>query len=299
MPDRLRARPVAARVEHRAGSRCSCPGIALAALGTILFLAGHPKAAGRFEGNENWTRFIGAVHEGIVHLRGDRRQVAGVLGTAFVYQVSVIATVGFLSLTLGTGVSVRRARRVHPRGRDGPGRADLARRASGSVRACSSLLLTPLGVSNGHAVGLGLAWYATMLLVSLPGAPAFAVGNRRRRRTTHDRRRRRSSERTDRRTRRRRAWHRRLRGGKTLTGGAVIYWWLEIIAVLTYYLVYSAVRNADAAHPERAYQHAKQLIGWQKTLGIYHELAIHKWARNIEPLDRRPPTTSTDRSTSS
>ena len=41
------------------------------------------------------------------------------------------------------------------------------------------LLLTPLGVSNGHAVGLGLAWYATMLLVSLPGAPAFAVGNRR------------------------------------------------------------------------------------------------------------------------
>jgi hypothetical protein len=40
------------------------------------------------------------------------------------------------------------------------------------------LLLTPLGVSNGHAVGLGLAWYATMLLVSLPGAPAFAIGNR-------------------------------------------------------------------------------------------------------------------------
>jgi hypothetical protein len=79
-------------------------------------------------------------------------------------------------------------------------------------------------------------------------------------------------------------WHRRLRGGKTLTGGAVIYWWLEIIAVLSYYFVYSAVRNADAAHPERAYQHAKQLIGWQKSLGIYHELAIHKWARNIEPL---------------
>jgi len=79
-------------------------------------------------------------------------------------------------------------------------------------------------------------------------------------------------------------WHRRLRGGRTLTGGAVIYWWLEIVAVLTYYLVYSEVRNADAAHPERAFQHAKQLIRWQKALGIYHELAIHKWARNIEPL---------------
>jgi len=73
-------------------------------------------------------------------------------------------------------------------------------------------------------------------------------------------------------------------GGRLLSTGHEIYWWVEIIAVLTYYFVYSAVRNADAAHPERAFQHAKQLIGWQKSLGIYHELAIHKWARNIEPL---------------
>jgi len=77
---------------------------------------------------------------------------------------------------------------------------------------------------------------------------------------------------------------RRLRGGRTLTGGAVIYWWFEIVAVLTYYFVYSEVRNADAAHPERAFQHAKQLIGWQKSLDLYHELALHKWARHIEPL---------------
>lgn len=79
-------------------------------------------------------------------------------------------------------------------------------------------------------------------------------------------------------------WRRRLPGGRTLTGGAVIYWWFEIIAVLTYYFVYSAVRNADAAHPERARQHAMELIGWQRDLGINHELAIHRWARGIEPL---------------
>ena len=48
-------------------------GIALAALGTILFLAGHPKAAGRFEGHENWMRFIGAAHDGVDRLRADRR----------------------------------------------------------------------------------------------------------------------------------------------------------------------------------------------------------------------------------
>ena len=76
----------------------------------------------------------------------------------------------------------------------------------------------------------------------------------------------------------------RSKGAKTLTGGAVIYWWFEVIAVLTYYVVYSAVRNADAAHPEVARRHALELIGWQRDLGIYHELAIHKWARGIEPL---------------
>ena len=41
-----------------------------------------------------------------------------------------------------------------------------------------ALLLNPLGVSTGKAVGIGLAWYATMLIVSLLGAPAFAVGHR-------------------------------------------------------------------------------------------------------------------------
>ncbi len=77
---------------------------------------------------------------------------------------------------------------------------------------------------------------------------------------------------------------RRLPGRQVLTGGAVIYWWLEIVAVLTYYLLYSTVRNADAEHPERARQHALQLIRFQRTLGIYHEEAINRWAVKIEPL---------------
>jgi glycosyltransferase 2 family protein len=40
------------------------------------------------------------------------------------------------------------------------------------------LFLTPLGVSTGGAVALGLLWYAMLLVVSLLGAPAFAVGHR-------------------------------------------------------------------------------------------------------------------------
>jgi len=152
-------------------------GITLAALGTILFLGGHPKAAGRFRGHENWTRFIAAVHEGVTRLRADRHHAVGVIGTAFLYQISVVAMVGFLALTLGTGapfgaiiafIPAVAMAQVLP----------ISLSGLGIREGMLVLLLTPLGVSNGHAVGLGLAWYATMLLISLPGAPAVAVGGR-------------------------------------------------------------------------------------------------------------------------
>jgi hypothetical protein len=40
-----------------------------------------------------------------------------------------------------------------------------------------ALLLHPLGVPTGQAVALGLLWYAMTLVVSVVGAPAFAVGH--------------------------------------------------------------------------------------------------------------------------
>jgi hypothetical protein len=88
-----------------------------------------------------------------------------------------VATVGFLSLSLGTGapfgamvafVPVVAMAQVVP----------ISLSGLGIREGMLVLLLTPLGVTNGHAVGLGLAWYATMLLISLPGAPAVAVGGR-------------------------------------------------------------------------------------------------------------------------
>ncbi len=152
-------------------------GIALAALATILFLAAHPRAAGRFQDHENWKRFIGAVHIGVGNLRRDRRLIAGVLGTAIAYQLSVIATVGFIVLTLDAGVPfaavvafvpVVAMAQVVP----------ISLSGLGIREGMLALLLIPLGISTGQAVGIGLAWYATMLLVSLLGAPAFAVGHR-------------------------------------------------------------------------------------------------------------------------
>ncbi|MGZ4689230.1 MAG: phosphatase PAP2 family protein [Acidimicrobiia bacterium] len=80
--------------------------------------------------------------------------------------------------------------------------------------------------------------------------------------------------------------HRKLWAAKVLRDGHVIYWWGEIAAILLFYFVYSAVRNWDAAHNVEvtAFENAKQLMGWQQTLGINHELMIQHWARHFTPI---------------
>ncbi len=90
--------------------------------------------------------------------------------------------------------------------------------------------------------------------------------------------------------------HRRLWAAKTLRDGYVIYWWLEMLAIGLFYFVYSAVRNADKARAHEAFEHARQLMDWQRTLGINHEQTINEWALHLTPSSR---TTSTARCTSS
>jgi glycosyltransferase 2 family protein len=154
-------------------------GIALAALAAILVLAAHPKMAGRFREHENWMRFIGAAHIGVEQLRADPRAALAILGTAMIYQVSVVLTVGFVILTIGAPVPVGAViafvpvvamAQVIP----------ISLSGLGVREGMFVLLLHPLGIPNGQAIGIGLLWYLTMLLVSLLGAPAFAVGNRHR-----------------------------------------------------------------------------------------------------------------------
>ncbi len=79
---------------------------------------------------------------------------------------------------------------------------------------------------------------------------------------------------------RRRTW----RGARPLQSGHVLYWWGEIIAILAYYGLYSLIRDLSNAKESLAYQHAKQVIHLERTLGMYHELLIHQWARDIRPL---------------
>lgn len=146
-------------------------------LGVILVVAGHPRLAGRFAEHENWMRFIGAVHVGVDRLRRQPREAFGVLAAAVMYQLSVVVAVYCAAQALDISVpnaavlafvpAVAMAQTI-----------PLSVSGFGVREGMLVVLLHPLGVSTSSAVALGLFWYGMLLVVSLLGAPAFAVGSR-------------------------------------------------------------------------------------------------------------------------
>lgn len=150
--------------------------VSLIALLGILLLAASPRLAGRFREHENWMRFIGAVHLGVDRLRHRPRDAAAVVAASFAYQASTVLTVWFAIHVLALPV---------------PNAAVLA-----FVPAVAMLQVLPISLSgfgvregalvlflrhwvhSGQAVAVGLLWYAMLLVVSLLGAPSFAVGHR-------------------------------------------------------------------------------------------------------------------------
>lgn len=152
-------------------------GAALTALVGILVLAGHPRLAGRFRDHESWARFIGAVHVGVSRLQARREAALGVVGTALVYQVSTVLTFFFAMKTLGVSVGGAAVLAYVP----AVAMAQVLPLSLGGLGVREGmlvLLLHPLGVSNEKAIGVGLLFYLVMLLVSVLGAPAFALGTR-------------------------------------------------------------------------------------------------------------------------
>jgi uncharacterized membrane protein YbhN (UPF0104 family) len=154
-------------------------GAALAFLGVVLVLAGSPRLAGRFKDRENWMRYIGAIHVGIDRLRRDPRDAGAALGAAIAYQLSVVAAVYCAVHTIGLTVSNASVMAFVP----AVAMAQVVPVSLGGLgvrEGMLALLFHPLGVPTGQAVAVGLLWYAMTLVVSLAGAPAFAVGGRRR-----------------------------------------------------------------------------------------------------------------------
>ena len=151
--------------------------ITLASLGGVLALAASPRLGGRLATHGNWLRFAGAVHLGLDRLRRRPSAAALVLATGFVYQLSLVvaATLGARALGIHVGPTALLAFvpavaivQVLP----------LTIGGLGVREGAFVLFLTPLGVTSGQAIALGLLVYALHLIASLLGAPAFAVGNR-------------------------------------------------------------------------------------------------------------------------
>ena len=100
------------------------------------------------------------------------------LGAAVLYQASTVAVVYFAVHALDVDIPVAAVLAFAP----AVAMAQvlpLSLSGLGVREGMLVILLHPLGVSTGRAVAIGLLWYAMMLVVSLFGAPAFAVGHRR------------------------------------------------------------------------------------------------------------------------
>jgi glycosyltransferase 2 family protein len=151
--------------------------LTIGALAAILSAAAHPRLAGRFAEHQSWMRFIGAVHVGVDRLRRQPREALGVIGTALVYQASVVATVLCIVRTLELPVPTAAVIAFVP----AVAMAQVLPISIGGLGVREGmlvLLLHSFDVSNAQAIAVGLLWYACVLVVSMLGAPVFAVGKR-------------------------------------------------------------------------------------------------------------------------
>ncbi len=149
----------------------------LGLLAVFLFVAGHPRLAGRYTQNESWARFIGAVHLGVERLRREPRQIVPVLGTSLIFQASQVVMFGLIFRALDLDVPIAAVVAFAP--------AVLMLQVlpitfSGlGVREYALVqFLHSFHVSEAQAGAAGLLWWGCMIAVSMLGAPAFAVGHR-------------------------------------------------------------------------------------------------------------------------
>lgn len=73
-------------------------------------------------------------------------------------------------------------------------------------------------------------------------------------------------------------------GVRATTDGRHLYWWAELSAVLVFYFVYSLIRNASEGDAAAAFDHARQVINWERALGIYVEETLQDYVLLLRPL---------------
>ena len=152
--------------------------LTLLGLIAIIVIADHPRLGGRFASREGWTRFVGAVHLGVARMRAHPGATLGIVLAGLLYQLVLCLAALMVAAALGFGwlgmppllaffpaVLIAQVLPI--------GIAGLGVREGAFV-----LFLTPLDVPAEQAIALGLVLYAVNLVVSLAGAPSFAIGGR-------------------------------------------------------------------------------------------------------------------------
>ncbi len=143
----------------------------------LLWLAAHPRGAGRLVGKTGWTRYVGAVHLGVLAFRHKPWQVVSVLsagiGFQFLQCVSVLAAARALGLSQVDLITVMAffpptaILQNLPLALGGLGVRE------GAFVLFFGALQTP--VPDSSAIALGLLVYAVFIVASLAGAPSFAL----------------------------------------------------------------------------------------------------------------------------
>lgn len=147
----------------------------LGVLALVLVVAGSPRLGRRLAENQNWLRFVGAVHLGLDRLRRHPGAAATLVLTAVAYQLMGVLSAWIGSQALDIHLSLAAAMAFVPvvlMAQVLP----LSVSGIGLREGVLVLLLAPLGVPTTQAVAFGLLLYGMNLAVSLLGAPAFAVG---------------------------------------------------------------------------------------------------------------------------
>lgn len=148
-------------------------------LGGVAYLIGHPGVGGRYSQDTGWRSFAAAAHVGVDRLRSHPGRIVEVLLTGLAYQLCVVLTAWLAARALVQGqIGLTAAAAFVP----AVAIAQVIPLSIGGLgirEGAFVLFLHPLGVPNGRAVALGLLLYGMNLLVSLLGAPGFAMGSRR------------------------------------------------------------------------------------------------------------------------
>ncbi len=148
----------------------------LGALTAILWLAGHPRGAGRLVDRQGWRRYLGAVHLGVVEFRKSPASALRVLATGLGFQflqcVSLWACARALEIPEITIVVCMAFFPPAAILQNFP----LSLGGLGVREVVFVFLFGAIGVSSSDAIALGLLIYMVFIITSLAGAPSFFAG---------------------------------------------------------------------------------------------------------------------------